>query len=121
MAIKVLIGGIPKNLPDLEEACLIFILTKAIKPPRGPTIDVSKFTPGFMLQMDFVFFNDESIRGFTSNFVALCSATSYPFGFPSRRELPPLDILKFLVTTLSNYDNSTGLMNMENYQDLRNS
>ena len=34
----------------------------------------------------------------------LCSATSYPFGLPSRSKRPPLDILKFLVTTLRNQD-----------------
>ena len=57
-----------------------------------------------MIQIDFAFFKVESIRGFTSNFMAICSATSYPFGFPSRRKRPPLDILKFLVTTLRNQD-----------------
>ena len=61
--------------------------------------------PGFMLQMDSEFFNVEIIRGFTSNFVAICSAPSYPFGFPPRSKRPHLDILKFLVTTLSNHDN----------------
>ena len=35
----------------------MFVSTKATKFPRGPTIDVSKFSPGFMLQMDFSFFN----------------------------------------------------------------
>ena len=36
--------------------------------------------------------------------MAICSATSYPFGFPSRSKRPPLDILNFLVTTLRNQD-----------------
>ena len=57
-----------------------------------------------MLQIDFAFFNVESIRGFTSTFLAICSATSYPFGFPSRSKRPPLDILKFIVATLRNQD-----------------
>ena len=55
-----------------------------------------------MIQMDFTFFNVESIRGFTSTFVYIRSATSYPFGFLSRSKHPPIDILKFIVTTLSN-------------------
>ena len=55
-----------------------------------------------MLQMDFSFFNVGSIRGFTSNFVAICSATSHSFGFPSRSKRSPLDILKYLVTILRN-------------------
>ena len=57
-----------------------------------------------MLQIDFAFFYAESIREFTSNFVAICSATSHPFVFPSRSKRPPLDILKFLVTILRNKD-----------------
>ena len=94
MEIKGLLESFPKHFPDLEEPRLICILAKATKIPRGPTIDVSKFLPGFMLQMGSSFFNVESIRGFTLNFVAICYATSYPFGFPSRRKCPPLDILK---------------------------
>ena len=97
--------GFPTNLPDLEEPCHIFLLTKANKIPRGPTIFVLKCAPGFIIQMDFAYFNVEIIHGFNSNFVAICSATSYPFGFPPRRELPPLGILKFLVTTLINQYN----------------
>ena len=101
---KGLMEGLPSNLSDLEEPCPICLLTKATKIPRGPTTDVSKISPGFMLQMDFAFFNVESIRRFTSTFVDICSATSYHFGFPSRSKLPPLDILKFLVTKLRNQD-----------------
>ena len=52
--------------------------------------------------MDFAFFNVESIREFTSNFVAIYSATSYPFGFPYRSKRPPLVILKFIVVTSRN-------------------
>ena len=52
--------------------------------------------------MDFAFFNDKIIRGFTSTVVAICSDTSYPFEFPSRSKLSHLDILKFLVTALRN-------------------
>ena len=63
--------GLPENIPDLEEPCPIFLLTKANKIHRGPTTDISKFAPGFMFQMDFVFFNVEIICGFTSTFVAI--------------------------------------------------
>ena len=57
-----------------------------------------------MLQMDFSFFNVERIRGFTLTFVAICSATSHSFGFPSKSKRPPQDILKCLVTTFMNKD-----------------
>ena len=57
-----------------------------------------------MLKMDFAFFNVESIREFTSTFVAICSATSHPFVFPSRSKHPPFYILNFLITTFINQD-----------------
>ena len=36
--------------------------------------------------------------------------TSYPFGFPYRSKVPPLDILKFLVTSLNNKDNKVAFI-----------
>ena len=68
--------GLPKNLPDLEYTFPVSLLTKETKITKGPTIDVSKFAPGFMLQSCFEFFNVENIHGFTSTYVALCSANS---------------------------------------------
>ena len=96
--------GLAENLPYFEKPCPIFLLTKATKIPRGTTIDVSKFAPGFILQMGFLLFNIESICVFTTNFLYICSATSYTFEFPSRIKLPLLDILKFLVTIFRNQD-----------------
>ena len=57
MARKGLMYGLPENLPELEDPFPICLLTKATKISRGPTTDVSKLAPGFMLQMDFAFFN----------------------------------------------------------------
>ena len=51
----------------------------------------------------------------------ICSATSYPFGFPSRRKLPPLDIIKFLVTTLSNQDNKIAFIRFDEDGELTRS
>ena len=113
MARKGLMEGLPENLPELEETFPICLLTKATKIPRGPTTDVSKFAPGFMLQMDFAFSNVESIRVFTSNFVTIFSATAYPFRFLSRIKSPPLDILKFLITALRNQDNKVAFIRVD--------
>ena len=57
MVEKVIIKVLPKQIPDLEEPWPIFLLTKENIFSRGPNIDVSTFSPGFMLQMDFKFFN----------------------------------------------------------------
>ena len=102
MARKRLMNIIQENIPDLEETLPIFLSTKANKIPKGTAIDVLIYPPGFMLQIDFSFFNVESIRGFNSTFLAICSTNSHPFGFKSRSKHPPLDILKLLVTTLMN-------------------
>ena len=93
---------LPTNITDLEETFPISLLTKITEIPIYPSVDVLKSTPGFMPHMDFAVFNVEIIRVFTSTFVAICSATSHFFEFPYRSKRPPLEILKFLVTTLIN-------------------
>ena len=62
MEMKLIIYGLPTILTDLEEPFPICILDKATKTPRSPTIDVSKISPEFTLQMDFAFFNVEIIH-----------------------------------------------------------
>ena len=104
-----------ENLPELEQPCPIYLLTKETKMPRGPTTYVSNFPPGFMLHMDFSFFNVESIRGFTSTFVTICSAIFYPFGFLYRSKRPPLDVLKCFVTTLRNQDKKVAFIRVYEY------
>ena len=113
--------GLPENFPELEKPCPICHLTKATKIPRGPTTDVSKFSPKFMLQMDFAFFDIESISGFTLTFVYMCSATSYPFVFPSRSKRPPLDILKLFVTTFRNQYKKFSFIKVDKYGELARS
>ena len=61
MEIKLLMKSLPTNLTDLKDTCPIFYLTKATNISIGPTIDVSKVSPLFMLQMFFSFFNVEII------------------------------------------------------------
>ena len=88
-------------------------MTKATKITRVTTTDVSTFPPVFMLQMYFAFFNVESIRRFASTYVAICYATSYPFGFPYIIKRPPLYILAFLVTTLRNQDKKVAFIRVD--------
>ena len=63
--------------------------------------------------MDFAFFNVERIHLFTSNFVDICSDHSYPFVFPSKRKLLPLDSLKKNVTALSNQDKKVAFIQVD--------
>ena len=46
-------------------------------------------------------------------FLAICSASSYPFKFSSRSKSLPLDILKFLVTTLRNHDKKVAFIRVD--------
>ena len=68
-----------------------------------------------MLQIHFALFNVDIILGFTSNFVATCSDTSYTFEFPSRSKRPPLDIFKLLITTLSNKCKEVAFVRVDEY------
>ena len=121
IARKWLMEGLPSNLAYLEEPFYICPFTKTTKIIIGPTTDVSKFPPDFMLHIDFTFLNVDSIRGFTLNFVAIWYATSYPFGFPSRSKSPPLDILKFPVATLKNQDKKVAFIRFNEYGALARS
>ena len=94
------VHGLPSNLPNLEKTCKFFLLFKANIITMGPKIDVSKFPPGFMLQMYLYFFNFENIHRMTYIFVAMCYSTSYNFGFPSRSNRLPLDTIDVLVAAM---------------------
>ena len=66
--------------------------------------------------MHLLFLSMIKVKLLTSIFVAICSATSHPFGFSSRSKCPPLDILKFLVTTLRNQNNKVAFIQV--YEDV---
>ena len=53
--------------------------------------------------------------------MAIFSATSYNFGFPSRRKFPSLDIIKFIVTTLRNQDKKVAFIRVDEYASLARS
>ena len=74
-----------------------------------------------MLHMGFAFFNVEIIRGLTSTFEDICYDTTYPFGFTYIIKRPPLEFLKFLVTTLMNQDNKVSFIRVDEYGALSRS
>ena len=76
-------------------------------------IDVSNSAPEIMLQMYFLFLSAEIICGFTSIFVDMCYVDPFPFGFSFRIKWPPLDILKLVITTLSNEYNKVAFVRVE--------
>ena len=66
-----------------------------------------------MIQMYFPFFHVEIIRAFTPTFPAICSDTSYSFGFPYRNKQPTLDILIFLSNTLKNRNETVSFIHVD--------
>ena len=53
--------------------------------------------------------------------VAICYTNSYPFVLPSRIKRTPLDILKFIVTTLRNKDNKVAFIRVDEDEALARS
>ena len=96
--------GSPKKYPWLGRALPYLSLVQGNRNYQRSNHSCLETSPWLMLQMDFSFFNVEIIREFNSTFVAICSATSYPFIFTSRSKHSDIGILKFLVNILSNQD-----------------
>ena len=69
-----------------------------------------------MVHMDFPFLNIDNICK-----VAICSATSYPFGSKSISKRLPLDILKYIVTLLRNQDSKSALIRVDENEALSRS
>jgi hypothetical protein len=69
---------------------------------RGHHITSSSLQPFIRLHMDFNIYNITSIRGFVATFDAVCCSTSYNFSFPTRSKAPPLEIVRWLISTIRN-------------------
>ena len=75
-----------------------------------------------MIQTDFIFFNVESIHGFTSTFLNIQPATPYTFILLWKIKIQPLDILKIIIILLSNQGNKVAFIRVHEYGALaRNS
>lgn len=92
----------PTSVADLDHPCPICIRCKLPKLRRNPSQSTAHLKPGEMLQMDFSFFNKQSIRGFTSYLSCLCVATKYSFKFCTRYKRAPVDIIKWIIQTINN-------------------
>jgi hypothetical protein len=99
-----LLRDLPKrlhtHLDSLSCTCSICALRKGDKLPRGKLTDHTKLPPFRLLHIDFSFFGTTSIRGFTSALDVTCGSTSYPIGFPTKSKSPPLEIVRWVISTL---------------------
>ena len=100
---KDILTDIPTSLRTKHSfhcSCYICMATKTNKLPRGRSVDKSHLKPFERLHIDFSFFGETSIRGFTTALDITCGSTSYPFGFPCRAKTPPLEIVRWVISTI---------------------
>jgi len=92
---------LPPHIRELTHPCPLCLKCKLTRIPRNPPLPVGSIKPGQMLQLDFAFLNEASIRGFTSYLSCDCVSTKYSFKFCTRSKRAPVDIIRWIVTTLS--------------------
>lgn len=94
------------DMPDVSEMknlicqCAICLLAKSRKLPRGKLVDKTILEPFKSLHIDFAFYTEVSIRGFTANLTIVCSSTSYPFVYATKSKTTPLRLLEWFITTI---------------------
>ena len=94
------IDKLPTHLHEFHHTCPICLKCKFTKIPRNPPLPTNMLKPGQMLQLDFAFLNQQSIRGFTSYLSCDCVHTKYSFRFCTRSKRAPVDIIRWIVETL---------------------
>ena len=97
-----LIEGLPSDISKFHNNyhCPICQIANATKVSTHKTSNRPKMNPGEWFCLDFSFWNQKSIRGFTSLLTAICIATRYSFVFPTRNKRPPLATIRWFITTL---------------------
>ena len=78
----------------------IYWQSKAKNIPRGSTSDTSHLRPGNLLQMDFMFINNKSIRGFASMLIIVDARTRKLWVFCTPNKTPPIDTVRFFLRCL---------------------
>jgi hypothetical protein len=125
MLSKRLLKDLPKtlhnNINKFDCSCFICNLRKADKLPRGRLVDTTPLAPFQRLHIDFSFFTVKSIRGFTSSLDVECGSTSYPFSFPTKNKAPPLDAVRFTITTLRSQGFQVNFIRVDEDRALANS
>ena len=91
--------GLPKNLPELENPAL-FVSNQGNKITISMTIDVFNPPPGFMIHMDFAFFNVGSIYRFLQMFWLCVMLLHTPLDFHPEEINCHLKLLKSLSLNL---------------------
>ena len=97
-----LMHGLPKEISRFHQNyhCPICHIANATKKSTNKTSTRPPMKPGEWFCFDYSFWNQKSIRGFTSLLTAVCLATRYSFVFPTRNKRPPLATINWFIRTL---------------------
>ena len=97
-----LMEGLPSKITKFHPNyhCPICQIANATKVSTSKTSTRPNMKPGEWFCFDYSFWNQKSIRGFTSLLTAICLATRYSFVFPTRNKRPPLATINWFITTL---------------------
>ena len=68
--------------------------------PKGTTFDKNILQPGELINMEFNFYNVNSIHGFTSMLTVVCSNTIILWVLPTASKRSPYRTTHFILTTL---------------------
>ena len=107
-------GGHPNKFTWLGISLTYLYLKWQLKPPEVQPLMPRNLLLGscFRFILCFSMWNNPWIY---LDFVAICSATSHPFGFPCIRKRLPPDILKFLVIALRNQNRKFSFIRVDKY------
>ena len=97
-----LMEGLPSTITKFHStySCPICHIAHATKVPTNKISHRPPMKPGEWFCLDYSFWNQHSIRGFTSLLTAICLETRYSFVFPTRHKRPPLATIKWFINTL---------------------
>ena len=97
-----LMDGLPSDISNFHQHynCPICQIANATRVSTNKTSNRPPMKPGEWFCFDYSFWNQKSIRGFTSLLTAICLSTRYSFVFPTRNKRPPLATIKWFITTL---------------------
>jgi hypothetical protein len=94
--------GLPKRpFPPQSCPCTICITAKFTHPPKVKTTPYTLTRKGELLHIDFSFWNETSIRGFSSLLSIIDGKTCMLWNFPTASKRVPLEILEFFFGALS--------------------
>ena len=88
-------AGVAKKLAPLPFCCPICDTAGATKLWRGALVDTTKLPIGVLWHIDFTFYNEISIRGFTSSLTIVEATEQFVFSFPCRHKNPPIDLVLY--------------------------